>query len=49
MNTFIRKSIVEWFKVVPGMEKAAAFLETRRYTAYPGCDHRVQQDGRRYS
>lgn len=26
----------EWVKVVPGMEKAAAFLETRRYAALLG-------------
>ncbi|MCB1771227.1 MAG: DUF839 domain-containing protein [Candidatus Competibacteraceae bacterium] len=27
---------VEWLRVRPGMEKAAAFLETRRYAAYVG-------------
>lgn len=27
---------VEWLKLQPGMEKAAAFLETRRYAAYLG-------------
>ncbi|MCD9021643.1 PhoX family protein [Cohnella silvisoli] len=27
---------VEWLKVKPGMEKAAAFLETHRYAAYVG-------------
>ena len=27
---------VEWLKVKPGMEKAAAFLETHRYAAYLG-------------
>lgn len=27
---------IEWIKLVPGMEKAAAFLETHRYAAYVG-------------
>jgi hypothetical protein len=26
----------EWIKILPGMEKAAAFLETHRYAAYKG-------------
>ncbi len=30
------KGLVEYLKVKPGMEKAAAFLETRRYAAYVG-------------
>ena len=27
---------LNWIKIVPGMEKAAAFLETQRYAAYAG-------------
>ncbi len=30
------KATVEWLRIKPGMEKAAAFLETRRYAAYVG-------------
>ncbi len=30
------KANVEWLRLKPGMEKAAAFLETRRYAAYLG-------------
>lgn len=28
--------VIEWIKLKPGMEKAAAFLETHRYAAYAG-------------
>ena len=35
-----------WVKLVPGMEKAAAFLETHRYAALVGAIHGLHQDGR---
>ena len=35
----------EWIKLVPGMEKAAAFLETHRYAALVGASHGLHQDG----
>ncbi|MGM0885129.1 MAG: PhoX family protein [Bacillota bacterium] len=36
VKTSANGKIEEWLKVKPGMEKAAAFLETHRYAAYVG-------------
>ena len=49
--TFTKRSAnggTEWIKLKPGMEKAAAFLETHRYAALVGGSHGLHQDGRHH-